>query len=124
MKRLPDAEFEVMKQVWECEQPVTAPMLMERMEGKGWKTQTLISLLIRLTERGFLRSEKRGRERIYWTEIGRDEYLAFETRDFVETHHSNSVSSLMASLYDGGKLDDSSIEELEAWLADWEKRGK
>ncbi|WP_394927058.1 BlaI/MecI/CopY family transcriptional regulator [uncultured Robinsoniella sp.] len=122
MKKLPDAEFAVMKQVWECEQPVTAPMLMERMGDKGWKAQTLISLLIRLSERGFLESEKRGRERIYWTRIQRDEYLAFETQNFVETHHSNSISSLMASLYDGGKLDDNSIGELEKWLAELEKR--
>lgn len=124
LKKLPDAEFEVMKQVWEVEAPFTASVLMERMEGKGWKLQTLISLLIRLTEREFIGTEKRGRERLYWPLVEKEEYLAFETRSFVKDHHGNSLSSLMAALFDGDRPDRGELDELEDFLKNWEKGGK
>lgn len=121
IKKLPDAEFEVMKQVWAAKPPVTAPMLMEKMEEKEWKMQTLISLLIRLTERGFLKTEKRGRDRFYWPIINREEYLTFETKTFVKNHHENSISSLMTALYDGTKPDKKTLDDLEEWMKNWEK---
>lgn len=124
LKKLPDAEFEVMKQVWEMEASFTAPGLMERMEEKDWKLQTLISLLIRLTDRGFLSTEKRGRERLYRPLVEKEEYLAFETRSYVKDHHGNSISSLMAALFDGGKPKSEDLNELEDFLKNWEKGGK
>ena len=63
MKRLPDAEFDVMACIWQCDAPVTSGEIMRRRGSeRGWKTPALITLLNRLIERGFLRSEKPGRE--------------------------------------------------------------
>lgn len=62
IKKLPDAEFEVMKVVWANEPPVTTAVIMEQIgKEKEWKIQTIVSLMPRLAERGFLRSEKKGR---------------------------------------------------------------
>ena len=59
MKRLPDAEFDVMACIWQCDAPVTSGEIMRRMGSeRGWKTPALITLLNRLIERGFLRSEQ------------------------------------------------------------------
>ena len=67
MKRLPEREFEVMKIVWESNPPVTTGITMEQIGSeKGWKIQTVVTLMKRLTERGFLRSEKQGQERLYY----------------------------------------------------------
>ena len=64
MKKLPDAEFEIMKVVWASQPPVTTNIIMEGLgKEKGWKAQTVISLMRRLVERGFLRTDKRGKER-------------------------------------------------------------
>ena len=64
IKKLPDAEFEVMKVVWANEPPVTTAVIMEQIgKEKEWKIQTIVSLMLRLAERGFLRSEKNGKER-------------------------------------------------------------
>lgn len=122
MKKLPDAEFEVMRTIWENEPPITTNMLMEQLGNqKQWKLQTLTVLLLRLVDRGFLRTEKKGKERTYFPLVDREEYLKFETTSFVERFHNRSIISLVNSLYDGKKSKVSDLEELSKWL---EKRGE
>lgn len=121
MKKLPDAEFEIMQVIWKNEPPITTNMLMEQLgKEKDWKAQTLISLLLRLVERGFLRTEKHGKERTYFPLVTKDEYLKFETGNFIERFHENSFVSLVNTLYDGQKLNDRDLDELSKWL---KKRG-
>ncbi|MBK5262245.1 MAG: BlaI/MecI/CopY family transcriptional regulator, partial [Peptostreptococcaceae bacterium] len=59
--RLPDAELEVMKVVWELDAPVSTSMIMERLKYKNWHISTVLKLISRLSERGFIKSEKNGR---------------------------------------------------------------
>ena len=60
-KRLPDTEFTVMKVIWSQEPPVTSHTIMELLDDEiSWKPQTLLTLLARLTEKGFLSSERIG----------------------------------------------------------------
>ncbi len=116
MKKLPDAEFEVMDAVWTCEIPATTAALMQVLgHAKGWKTPALISLLNRLIEKGFLRSEKPGKERAYYPLIEKEDYLRFETASFLTRRHGDSLSSLMASLADAGALTAEQAEELARW---------
>ena len=122
MKKLPDAEFDVMKVVWANEPPLTTSMVMDQLgKAKKWKTQTVVSLMMRLIDRGFLRTEKRGRERIYFPLVSREEYLEFETGNFMEQYHDNSFLNLVNTLYDGKALTDEDIEELIQWAK--ERRG-
>jgi len=122
MKKLPDAEFEVMKIVWQNDPPVTANIVMEQLgKKKKWKTQTVISLMFRLVERGFLRTEKAGRERLYYPVVSREEYLKFETGNFIKQYHDNSLLNLVNTLYDDDALTDRDISELLQWIK--ERRG-
>lgn len=117
MKRLPDAEFEVMKVVWANEPPVTTNIIMEQLgKEKKWKAQTVISLMLRLVERGFLRTEKKGKERIYFPMISKEDYLRFETSSFIKQYHNNSVLNLVNTLYDAYTITDKDIDELLQWV--------
>ncbi len=117
VKRLPDAEFEIMKVVWANQPPITTGMVMEQLgKEKEWKAQTILTLMLRLVERGFLRTEKNGKERTYFPLINKEEYLKFETGDFMERFHGNSFTSLVTALYDGKKLKESDLDQLEEWL--------
>lgn len=119
LKRLPDAEFEIMKVVWDNEPPITTNMIMEQLGNKKeWKAQTVLTLMVRLVERGFLRTEKKGKERTYYPLIKKEDYLKFETSNFIERFHGNSFSSLITALYDGKKIKDDDLDELEKWLKD------
>lgn len=122
IKKLPDAEFDVMKVVWANEPPVTTNMVMDQLgEEKKWKVQTVVSLMVRLVERGFLRTEKKGKERFYFPLIGREDYLKFETGNFIRQYHNNSFLNLVNTLYDDNTLTDKEIDELLQWVK--ERRG-
>lgn len=117
IKKLPDAEFEIMKVVWANEPPITSSIIMEQLgKEKEWKAQTILTLMVRLVERGFLRTEKNGKERTYFPLIGKEDYLKFETGDFMERFHGDSFISLVATLYNGNKLKDSDLDQLAKWL--------
>ncbi len=119
MKKLPDAEFDIMKVVWANEPPITTNIIMQQLGNeREWKAQTIISLMLRLVERGFIRTEKNGKERTYFPLISKEDYLKFETGDFMERFHGNSFASLVATLYDGKKIRDSDLDELARWLKD------
>lgn len=117
MKKLPEAEFEVMKTIWNNEPPVTTRILMDQLgNSKGWKTPALITLLSRLTDRGFVCSKKQGKERWYYPLIEKDEYLKFETGNFIRQYHENSLTSFAAALYDNKDIDQQELEELLHWV--------
>jgi len=117
IKRLPDAEFEVMKVIWRNTPPMTTMQIMAKLDPeKTWKPQTLLTLLVRLIEKGFLISEKAGKERNYTPAILEQDYLRLETGDFVRRYHGNSVGSLVKTLYDGKNLTQEDLHELREWL--------
>lgn len=123
LTRLPDTEFEVMSVIWQIAPPVTTSILMEHLGHiKGWKLQTLTTLLNRLINRGFLRSEKLGKERNYYPIVKEDDYINFETTHFVKRYHNNSISNLVSTFCDNTKLDKQDIEELSAWLKSMEEK--
>lgn len=118
-KKLPETEFEIMKVVWSKEPPVTTNTIMKQLGNeKDWKIQTVVSLMKRLIERGFLGSEKAGKERQYYPLITRDEYLQMETGNFFRQYHDGSVLNLINTLYDGDTVTDDDIEELLKWAED------
>lgn len=116
MKKLPDAEFEIMKAVWANEPPMTTTIIMEQLgKEKEWKIQTVVSLMLRLVERGFLRSEKHGKERTYFPLVDKEDYLKFETGNFMKQYHDSSLFNLINTLYDDKALSDEDIDELLKW---------
>ena len=122
--RLPEAEFIVMKEIWESGSPVTSAQIMNKIGlDRGWKPQTLLTLLSRLTERGFIEARPgKGREKLFTALVSRDEYLARETSAFMGEVHGRSISSLLAAL-NRETLSDSDMNELQVWFDRLKKRG-
>jgi len=91
MERLPDAELEVMQALWRQEKyPVSSAALMEELAGRRWQTATLLKLLSRLEERGFVKREKEGRNNLYTPLVRREDYLSAESRAFLQRLHGGS----------------------------------
>ena len=122
--RLPEAEFAVMKAVWAADEPVTSARIMEEVgRERGWKPQTLLTLLSRLTERGFIEARPgKGREKLFACLVSREEYLARETSAFMDEVHGRSVGSLLAAL-NREKLSEQDMDELQAWFDRLKKEG-
>ena len=97
IKRLPDGEFTILKIIWQLPNPTTSAQIMEKLgEDNHWKPQTLLTVLARLTEKGFLESVRKGRERQYTAIISEDEYLEVETSDFLKRAIVNNPKVLIA----------------------------
>ena len=117
MERLPDAELEVMQALWRQEKyPVSSAALMEELAGRRWQTATLLKLLSRLEERGFVKREKEGRNNLYTPLVRREDYLSAESRAFLQRLHGGSLPSLVAALMDSRAISRRDLEELEEIL--------
>ncbi|EJP26224.1 transcriptional regulator, BlaI/MecI/CopY family [Peptostreptococcaceae bacterium AS15] len=111
-KRLPDAEFNVMKVIWNLASPITTNKITNKLADNTWKPQTLLTVLKRLSEKGFLNIIKDGKEHQYEVLIKEDEYLEIETGSFLKRYAGNSIGALVKTLYSEGDLTDDDINEL------------
>lgn len=114
--RLPDAELEVMKALWSLERyPAHTGEIAARLD-KSWKAPTLLKLLSRLEDRGFVAGTKEGRANGYTPLVEERDYLSRESRSFLERVHGGSLSSLVASLYPEVSLTQEDLAALERIL--------
>lgn len=114
--KLPDAELEVMQALWALDRyPAHTSDLSARLS-KDWKAPTLLKLLSRLEERGFVRAEKQGRANLYTPLVQEQDYLQAESRSFLRRVHHGSLTSLVASLYPDASLSQEDIQALERIL--------
>ena len=111
-KRLPDAEFNVMKVIWNLVPPITTNKITNKLADNTWKPQTLLTVLKRLSEKGFLNIIKDGKEHQYEVLIKEDEYLEIETGSFLKRYAGNSIGALVKTLYSEGDLTQDDINEL------------
>ena len=123
LMKLPDAEFELMKLIWEMPPPVTSMELAARLpDDLQWKPQTILTLLGRMEKRGLLRSRKEGKERLYYPVVGEDEYMSFEASLLRKRYRNHSLASFVGSLYGADRLKEEEILDLEQWLEAQKKR--
>lgn len=116
IRRLPDAELEVMNAVWDCDPPVARADIEKILDrSRPMAATTILTQLTRLTEKGFLRLEKQGRVNCYTPLVSRRDYLACQSRRFVEKLCGGSMSAFAAALCDSG-LSREDIDELRALL--------
>ena len=85
IRKLPDSELEVMQVIWQHEPPVArADVERDITERRPMAQTTLLTLITRLAEKGFLIIEKNGRASSYTPLIARSDYLAAQSRRFID----------------------------------------
>lgn len=122
LKRLPDAELEVMNALWAAEEALTRPELEQRMADKGWASTTLLALLTRLEEKGFVTRRKQGRGYLYAAAVPRREYAGTEVRTALGRMFGGSAKNLVAALAETDALTEADIDELSDYLEQLKKR--
>ena len=63
---------------------------------------TLLTLLTRLADKGFVRIEKQGRSSIYTPLVSREDYQARQSRRFVDQLFGGSMSAFASALTASG----------------------
>lgn len=114
--KLSSAEWEIMEQIWQMEQPVTAAELIGRMAEKGWKPTTLLTFLTRMVSKGVLSVSKKGRQNFYTACLTSEAYRANEAKDLLDKLYCGDVKHMVAALYQQETLTDAQLDELQRWL--------
>jgi len=114
-KKISDAELEIMKVVWKKDSPLLFAQIMEALEETGiyWQKNTLITLLSRLMEKGYLKANKRGRKNEYVSLVTEQEFQSTQTRSFVDKIYQGNVSGLINRLVENDMLTEAEYDELK-----------
>ena len=103
IRRLPDSELEVMQALWSLPAPVSrAAVEAVLAESHPMAQTTVLTLLSRLAEKGFIAVEKAGRSSVYTPLVEQRDYLASQSGRFYEKLCGGSVSAFAAALCDSG----------------------
>lgn len=113
IKRLPEAELEIMMCLWDASESVQRSYFSQQFD---WADSTILTLLSRLVNRGFVTCTKKGNKNIYTPAITREEYMKVENTNFLQKLHKGSLKHFVASLADADNLTNDDIDELENLL--------
>lgn len=116
IRRLPDSELNVMQAVWACSGAVSRSEIEEKLQETYPIAQTtLLTLLSRLTEKGFLTTDKAGRGKTYIPTVTKQDYLASQSRSFIDRLCGGQISTFASALCHSG-LSKEELEELRSLL--------
>ena len=115
MKKLPEAEQELMMIIWEYEEPVSRFQIEEKLDPqKEIAPSTILTLLTRLEKRGFLEKVKNGKSNLYRPLVKKEDYTGTVGKNMLDKMFQGSLANFAAALYQGKKLNEKEIEELQA----------
>ena len=85
MKKLSDTEFEIMKVLWESNQSLTSNEILEKVKDKlQWKLASLMTVLARMVEKGYVYCDRSTRTNYYSAVISKEQYRIEESETFLE----------------------------------------
>ncbi len=125
IQQISDAELEIMKIVWGNPSEVTLfPYIMEGLAAKGRPCQknTLIVLLSRLINKGFLSAKKIGRRNEYTSLVSETEYQTAQTKSFLNKIYEGNAKGLVSTLISGDLLTGEEYEELKKLLEEGKEK--
>ncbi len=103
IRRLPDSEFEIMNILWDLEDPIDRKQIEERLLVKHQiALTTLLTLLTRLSDKGFIRIEKDGRRSRYYKLIDKKDYLSSQSTSFIRQLCNGDMKVFANALCDSG----------------------
>lgn len=123
MKKIPDAELELMMIIWDAGRPVTRVEIEENLsDDRGVLPNTILSLLTRLEKRGFVKKERDGKLNYYSALVEKEPYLKEAGQGFLNRMFRGSLKNFAAALYDGEELSKEEAAELLEFLENKVKR--
>lgn len=123
MKKIPDAELELMMIIWDADKPVTRAEIEEKLsDDREVLPNTILSLLTRLEKRGFVKKERNGKINYYSDLVKKEPYLKEAGQGFLNRMFRGSLKNFAAALYDGEELTKEEAAELLEFLENKVKR--
>lgn len=113
---LTEAEWSVIKAVWEKE-PCTAPEIQERLHGQtGWTYSTVRTLMDRMVGKGLLLAEKVRKLTLYRSAVTRQQAQRGELLYALKHAFNGALTPMVQCLLDTSELTAKEVAELEQLL--------
>ena len=116
MQKISEAEMEIMNIIWNYDSGMKSKDIMEVIPNKQWKITTVLTLISRLIDKGFLKAEKNGRGKIYSSVISEKEYKKMCSKNFLNEFYEGSAKNFFAALFEDNEISEKDLEELKSIL--------
>ena len=116
MIELTEAEWQVIKAVWDKE-PCTAPEVQERLaEATGWTYSTVRTLMDRMVGKEILAAEKRGKMTFFRSLISRVQAQRGELMYALKHAFDGALTPMVQCLIESRGVSEAELKELESLI--------
>ena len=117
LKKLGEAELEIMQVIWNSENPVTSNFILKELqERRSWQLSTLMTSLTRLADKGFISCDRSTGRNLYTSIISENEYKTGASKHFLVKLYTNSLQNMITALCSNKEIKSSDIQELRNFL--------
>lgn len=113
MKDISKSELEVMQFLWKNGESTSVEIVKNISSKKEWKSNTIMTLVSRLVQKGFIESIKnKGDLIIYKPTVLEYDYKSKETNSFIEKMYDGSVNDMLVAFAKSKKITKKDLEDL------------
>lgn len=114
MQQISDYEFELMKIIWANGGTAFYAEIVKALEDKGtpWTKNTIITLLSRLANKGFLKASKTGFRNQYIAIVLETDYQEAQTKILLDKLYEGNAKGLVSTLIQTDLLSSDDYEDL------------
>lgn len=116
-----DAEWEIMRVVWTQHHTTSGEIIPIMSEKNDWKPSTVKTLLTRLVDKSYLKTEKEGKQFIYTAAVSEKEAMKREGDHFLGKLCHRKVGGFIGDVIQDYALSQSDITWLEDMLQEKKK---
>jgi BlaI family penicillinase repressor len=114
--RISDAEWQVMQVLWE-KSPLTVKEVIKILSKKtAWKSETIRTLINRLTKKKAIDFEKEGRRHYFYPLLSQEECVKADAESFLARSGAALLKPILATFIEKEQLSDEEIAELQRIL--------
>lgn len=120
VQQISESELVLMKIIWKNGGAALYSGIKEELEKdrNEWKNNTVLTLLSRLVEKGFLKVKKIGRRNEYLAMVTEQEYQAMQTHSFLDKIYGGNVKNLVSTLLQQDIISADELKDIEKF---WRK---
>lgn len=104
MPQISEAEFEVMKIIWDHAPVSTSEITSRLVQTTAWSPKTIQTLVKRLVNKGALTYEKQGRGFVYTPVMEKSAYIREITDRFLKRYYDGDISALLSLYMEDGSI--------------------